>query len=84
MLRVFYLVAAYVCKDFPEAYFKCFICPLFVCYNCLHLNVLKVDRANVVDLHLVDVDQISDGVSRLHSGQWRQADHTLQQWSAAA
>jgi hypothetical protein len=50
----------------------------------LHLNVLKVDRANVVDLHLVDVDQISDGVSRLHSGQWRQADHTLQQWSAAA
>jgi hypothetical protein len=34
----------------------------------LRLNVLKVDRANVVDLHLVGVDQISGGVSQLLGG----------------
>jgi hypothetical protein len=40
----------------------------------LHLDVSKVDRASVVDLHLVGVDQIFNGVSRLHDGSWR-ADH---------
>jgi hypothetical protein len=74
MLQVFYLDVAYVCSDFQVfsgAFFKCFR-SMFQVFHCmlqvLRLNVLKVDRANVVDLHLVGVDQISGGVSRLLGG----------------
>ena len=41
-----------------------FFCMLKV----LHLDVSKVDRVSVVDLHMVGVDQIFCGVSRLHDG----------------
>jgi hypothetical protein len=55
---------------------------VFFYIKVLHLDISKVDRTSVVDLHLVGVDQIFDGVSRLHGGSWW-ADHA-QQWSAAA
>jgi hypothetical protein len=58
--------------------FKCFqvfqkhvssVSSVFFCMlQVLHLDVLKVDRASVVDLHLVGVDQIFNGISRLHGG----------------
>jgi hypothetical protein len=74
MLQVFYLDVAYVCSDFQvfsAVFFKCFR-SMFQVFHCmlqvLCLDILKVDRANIVDLHLVGVDQISDGVSRLLGG----------------
>jgi hypothetical protein len=40
----------------------------FYTLQVLHVDVSKVDQTSVVDLHLVGVNQISSGVSRLHDG----------------
>jgi hypothetical protein len=69
------LDVAYVCNDFEvfssvflRSKFQVFHLFSFVCCKSLDLDISKVDRAGVVDLHLVGVDQISGSVSRLHSG----------------
>ena len=58
--------------------FQMFHLSSFCMLQVLHLDVFKVDQVSVVDLHLVgDVDQIFGGVSQLHVGYRRWADHAL-------
>jgi hypothetical protein len=66
MSQVFYLDVVFVCNDFQVfsgAFFNCFhkhvssVSSVFFCMlQVLHLDVSKVDRASVVDPHLVGVD----------------------------
>jgi hypothetical protein len=75
---VFYLDVVYVCNDFQcflVVFYQVFqkyvssVSSVFFCMlQVLHLDVLKVNRASVINLHPVGVDQISSGVSRLHGG----------------
>jgi hypothetical protein len=65
MLQVFYVDIAYICNGF-QVFVRCFRSVFFCMLQVLHLDVSKVDRASAADLHLVRVDQISDGVSHLH------------------
>jgi hypothetical protein len=83
---VFYLDVAYVCNDFQvfsggffyqvfQKHVSSVSSVFFSMLQVLHLDVSKVNRASVVDLHPVGVDQIFSGVSRLHGGYWRRTDH---------
>jgi hypothetical protein len=65
MLQVFYLYATYVCNDFQvfsEDFFQVFqkhvssVLSVFFCILQVLHGVSKIDRASVVDLHLVGVD----------------------------
>jgi hypothetical protein len=75
MLQVFYLDVPYICNDF-SSFFRSFFqvfqkhvsSVLSIFFFILYLNVSKVDRASLVGLRLVGVDQIFDDVSRLHGG----------------